>query len=860
VAASALTITDRLAIRIYANVDTRTVTLHTENNHLCQVVTTFSKGLTSLNNLTRQVQFFGTGTSGTDFAISSSTATHTFNLPVASATNTGKLSSTDWSTFNAKQPAGNYVTLDTNQTITALKAFNTPVIFNNALNLTFGAPVTALGNNFAIYASKISNYSILSLYDADTAKYSELYFDNTTNRSYTFPNASGTIALTSNLSSYVPYTGATANVTLGLFDLYAQNVFATDTSGNWLAALSRDTATAIGALVLKSGGFTNYLQPITTVSSARTWTLPDASGTIALTSQLTGGTVTSVGLSSATSGVTIGSSPITTSGTITLAIATASGSQNGLLSSTDWTTFNGKQAALNGTGFVKASGTTITYDNSTYLTTSAAASTYLPLAGGTLTGALNGTSAVFSSTVQASAYRLTGMTAGSGALYWSSDRVTLANYNASGTVTIETGGGTTALTLASNQAATFTGALSGTSATFTNTSTFRATGNAYTNGSIILQSSTGATSTYITNVGGIFYLSNNASTDHLQIAATGAATFSSSVGVGGTLSAWGSPVVAMQVGTASINSVTSGANAGFSANRYFDGSGNRYITDGFASNFTQTNGAFAWFTAPSGTAGNAIGFTQVMTITSDGQVGIGTSSPSTFSGYTNFTIKGGSNGSNLDFQNTSGTRIASIVSNPGTDFKLEVLEAASLLFNTNGSPRMTITSGGQVGINTIDGGVQLAVKSTSTTSSSYPLFLFNSAGTGLFYVRSDGETYVSSLGTGAVTATGGVLSTTSDMNLKIEDGYINNALDKILKLNPRYFYWKEESGLPTDLRQLGFYAQEVNEALGEEVANTPKKENDKWGIYDRGMIAFLTKAIQEQQVQIEELQALIKNK
>ena len=103
VAVAALTITDRLAIRIYVNVDGRTVTLHTENSHLCQVVTTFSKGLISLNNLTRQNQFFATGTSGTDFAISSSVATHTFNLPVASAANTGKLSSTDWSTFNNKQ-------------------------------------------------------------------------------------------------------------------------------------------------------------------------------------------------------------------------------------------------------------------------------------------------------------------------------------------------------------------------------------------------------------------------------------------------------------------------------------------------------------------------------------------------------------------------------------------------------------------------------------------------------------------------------------------------------------------------------------------------------------------------------------
>lgn len=114
-----------------------------------------------------------------------------------------------------------------------------------------------------------------------------------------------------------------------------------------------------------------------------------------------------------------------------------------------------------------------------------------------------------------------------------------------------------------------------------------------------------------------------------------------------------------------------------------------------------------------------------------------------------------------------------------------------------------------------------------------------------FIISNAGAVTITNLGTGAVTATSGVLSTTSDMNLKIEDGYIDNALDKILKLTPRYFYWKEESGLPINLRQLGFYAQEVNETLGEEVANTPKTENDKWGIYDRGIIAMITKAIQE---------------
>ena len=66
------------------------------------------------------------------------------------------------------------------------------------------------------------------------------------------------------------------------------------------------------------------------------------------------------------------SSPLAyNSGTGVFSIAQANGSTNGFLSSTDWTTFNAKQSALSGTGFVKISGTTISYDNSTYLTTSA---------------------------------------------------------------------------------------------------------------------------------------------------------------------------------------------------------------------------------------------------------------------------------------------------------------------------------------------------------------------------------------------------------------------------------------------------------------------------------------------------------
>ena len=73
--------------------------------------------LTSLNGLTGAAQLFAIGTIGTDFGISSSGNTHTFNLPTASATNRGLLSAANWSTFNNKQEvlsAGTGVTIASN--------------------------------------------------------------------------------------------------------------------------------------------------------------------------------------------------------------------------------------------------------------------------------------------------------------------------------------------------------------------------------------------------------------------------------------------------------------------------------------------------------------------------------------------------------------------------------------------------------------------------------------------------------------------------------------------------------------------------------------------------------------------------
>lgn len=130
---TALLVTDRIAIRIFINTDgNRTITLHTQDSTLSTVGTTFTRGITAINGLIKQVQYFAIGNSGSDAAIVSSDDTHTINLPTASATKRGLLSGTDWATFNAKQPAlsgdgfvkisGSTISYDNNTYLTPLDA------------------------------------------------------------------------------------------------------------------------------------------------------------------------------------------------------------------------------------------------------------------------------------------------------------------------------------------------------------------------------------------------------------------------------------------------------------------------------------------------------------------------------------------------------------------------------------------------------------------------------------------------------------------------------------------------------------------------------------------------------------------
>jgi hypothetical protein len=77
-------------------------------------------GITAINSLTGAAQTLTTGTTGTDFAIVDSGVDHKFNLPSASATNRGALTSADWTRFDSFKTQTIGVTVDgSGGTITA---------------------------------------------------------------------------------------------------------------------------------------------------------------------------------------------------------------------------------------------------------------------------------------------------------------------------------------------------------------------------------------------------------------------------------------------------------------------------------------------------------------------------------------------------------------------------------------------------------------------------------------------------------------------------------------------------------------------------------------------------------------------
>jgi hypothetical protein len=165
---------------------------------------------------------------------------------------------------------------------------------------------------------------------------------------------------------------------------------------------------------------------------------------------------------------------------------------------------------------------------------------------------------------------------------------------------------------------------------------------------------------------------------------------------------------------------------------------------------------------------------------------------------------------------------------------------------------------GYVSVDTVFNGADYfpAVLSVNTAASTYrPIVLAQISTLGTYEVRlaigTGGAVTISNLAAGGTVSAGagtGTLTVSSDQNLKIADGFIEDGLSKIDALQPRYFYWKDEEGNANleEGRQLGFYAQEV-QAVSQEASPTGQ------GIYDRAIIAMLVKAVQELKTEVEAL-------
>jgi hypothetical protein len=234
------------------------------------------------------------------------------------------------------------------------------------------------------------------------------------------------------------------------------------------------------------------------------------------------------------------------------------------------TSIGTKQAQLNGTGFVKVTGTTVSYDNSTYLTTGTAGTTYVPYTGGTanvnlgvydldggninINGAGSGGGALRLKQFGSSEANREGYnsisTLTSGVFYFTSS-ASVPNFknfalNPSGltdntlrTYALPDASGTIALT--SNLSAylpltggTLTGPLIGTSATFNHNDapTVRVQRNGGTDSNTVLEFTNASRSFFIGSNGTVMGLggtSGSITGQPLQITSTGAATFSSSV-------------------------------------------------------------------------------------------------------------------------------------------------------------------------------------------------------------------------------------------------------------------------------------------------------------------------------------------
>jgi hypothetical protein len=189
---------------------------------------------------------------------------------------------------------------------------------------------------------------------------------------------------------------------------------------------------------------------------------------------------------------------------------------------------------------------------------------------------------------------------------------------------------------------------------------------------------------------------------------------SGNLGLGVTPSAWASDRRNMQIGSgASLQGSASDARfTEYGANFYQDSSAaERYITTNEATKYRQYIGAHSWYTAPSGTAGAAISFTQAMTLSASGFLGIGTTSPANSlqvgdsTGLRQIAVAGGGydlvlGASGGGFFGFASQTISLVFSTSSVPLGIGTNAAQPVILGTGGLERARITEAGSVVVGT----------------------------------------------------------------------------------------------------------------------------------------------------------------
>jgi hypothetical protein len=747
---TALSITDRLVVRVYVTTSGKTITLHTENGHLCLITTSFAGGVTSLNGLAANTQYLAVDTVGSDFNINSLVDTHTFNLPTASATKRGALKSADWSTFNGKMNYSDTVSLS-NRINTKLNSSDTASLSNR---INAKADVLSGTTNTVpkfTSATTIGNSNIKDNGNAVSI--------NTTagaNGALQVGSYGGNILLnTDNSSGGLIFKNTSSSNKLWDFSSYNNDINFNE-SGVATPVMTLQAGGNVGIKTItpayqlevngtfKSVGIATFGSTLS--NGTYGYTLPSATGTLALTSQLTSGTVTSIATGLGLSGGTI-----TTSGTLLVDTASAS-----ILS---------RQRAAN-----------------TYATTSAL-SGYLPLTGGTLTGALGGTTASFSSSVTSLSFTSTGVSNGNGIVTVQDQDgraaafkspTPLGGVSSIGSITnhdfrVNTGdvlntltfgnkSGTTWLTLASTGAATF-------NSTIQTKIQLNASSNEY------------SSLAFANNSGTSKYEISKSNTDDLYFY---------SIGVGYTM-------MLKNNGNVLINTTT---DAGYKLDVNGTGrfSGGVTVKSGNGDQLQLNN------------AGER--FTQI-----------------------NFSNNNVSK-ANIWWDNTN-TELVLLASGSGSGH-LKIASTGAATFSSSVTNKVTNISADGAGVvlqGYVDNTLRIAVRGSGYNDGARGGLL---ASTGEF----------GSLGTGLVYSNGGLLTSTNPSDSKLKENItdISWGLKDILKLRPVHYTWKKD--LINQGLQFGFIAQEVKEVMPEAIKEFG--EDVKYlGLEKDAIYATLVKAVQE---------------